>query len=92
MQGLHDAVLATPGALDPASRLQIASGRGGPDELRRYAEKVALHAYRVTDADVDALRAAGFSDAAIFEATVCAALGAGLLRRDVGIAALEEAG
>jgi hypothetical protein len=45
----------------------------------------------VTDADTAALRAAGYSDDAIFELTVAVALGAGLLRRDVGLAAVRAA-
>jgi alkylhydroperoxidase family enzyme len=91
MQRLHDAVLEAPGSLDRATRLGIATGRDVPRELAPYAGKVARHAYRVTDADVTALREAGHDDDAIFELTVAVALGAGLLRRDVGLAALERA-
>jgi hypothetical protein len=43
---------------------------------------VRRHAYKVTDADVDALHTAGWSDDAIFELTVATALGAALSRRD----------
>ena len=38
-------------------------------------EKVADHAYRVTDEDVAAVRAAGLSEDQIFEIVVCAAIG-----------------
>jgi alkylhydroperoxidase family enzyme len=55
-----------------------------------YLEKVRLHAYRVTDADVDALRAAHSEDA-IFEATVSTAVAAGFERLDAALAALGEA-
>jgi alkylhydroperoxidase family enzyme len=41
---------------------------------------VRLHAFRVVDADVDALRAAGWSDEQIFELTVATALSVGLER------------
>jgi alkylhydroperoxidase family enzyme len=91
MRRVHDAVLETPGSLDSATRLAVATGRDVPAELEAYADKVARHAYRVTDADTAALRKAGYSDNAIFEITVAVALGAGLLRRDVGIAAIEGA-
>jgi alkylhydroperoxidase family enzyme len=91
MQRLHDAVVTAPGELDGPTRLGLASGAAVPDALREYADKVARHAHRVTDADVEALRAAGYSDAAIFEITVAVALGAGLLRRDRGRTALEGA-
>ena len=88
---VHDAVLGDAGALPRATRLALATGSGIPPELEAYAHKVARHAYRVTDRDVDALRAAGYDDDAIFEVTVSVALGAGLHRRDVGLAALERA-
>jgi len=54
-----------------------------------YVEKVALHAYRVTDADIDGLREAGYSEDAVFEITLSAALGAGLGRLERGMAALR---
>jgi len=54
--------------------------REPPPEARAYVEKVRLHAYRVVDADVDALRTAGWSDEQIFELTVATALAAGLER------------
>jgi len=89
MQRLHDSVLDSPGALDLGTRLGIATGRAVPAALEAYAEKVARHAYRITDADIASLRAAGYSDDAIFEVTVAVALGVGLLRRDAGLGAVE---
>ncbi len=63
-----------------------------PDELpeaaERYVEKVRRHAYRVVDADVEALRAAGYDEEAIFELTLAAALDAGLARLAAARAAL----
>jgi hypothetical protein len=91
MRRLHDAVLGPDGSLPYETRLGLATGRRIPDELRTYADKVARHAYRVTDRDIDALREAGYDDDAIFEVTVAVALGVGLHRRDVGLAALRTA-
>jgi alkylhydroperoxidase family enzyme len=88
---VHDAVLDAPGALDRETRLGIVTGRALPAELTAYADKVARHAYRITDADLDRLRASGYSDDAIFEVTVALALRAGLTRREVGLAALAAA-
>jgi alkylhydroperoxidase family enzyme len=51
-------------------------------ELEAYLEKVHLHAYRVTDEDVAALKAAGISEDEIFEQTVAAAIAEGLRRLD----------
>jgi alkylhydroperoxidase family enzyme len=88
MQRLHDAVLGEDGSLPYATRLALVTGRDVPAELEPYADKVARHAYRVTDRDIDALRAAGYDDDAIFEITVAVALGVGLHRRDTGLAAI----
>ena len=89
MQRLHDAALGADGSLPYETRLALAGGREIPDDLRPYADKVARHAYRVTDDDIAALREAGYDDDAIFEITVVVALGIGLHRRDIGLAALE---
>ena len=53
-----------------------------PAAMGSYLEKVRRHAYRITDADVDALREAGLSDDEIFEHTVAVAIQAGLDRLD----------
>jgi hypothetical protein len=88
MQRLHDAVLGDAGSLPYETRLALATGREIPDDLKPYADKVARHAYRVTDRDLETLRDAGYDDDAIFEITVAVALGVSLHRRDVGIATL----
>ena len=85
------AVLESPGSLEPGIRRAIAARQstGVPDALRSYADKVALHAYKVTDADIEALLRAGYSEDEIFEVTASAALGAALARLERGLAALE---
>lgn len=52
--------------------------------------RVGSESYRVTDADIDALRAAGHSDDEIFELTVSAAVGAARVRLERGLAALGK--
>lgn len=89
MQRVVDAVLAEGGTLQPSIRRAAADGGEVPDALRSYLEKVARHAYQVTDEDVHALREAGYSDDQIFEATVSCALGAGLGRLEPGLRAIE---
>jgi len=59
-----------------------------PPELASYLEKVRLHAYKVTDGDVQALKDAGFSEDQIFEHTVSVAVAAGLERLEAGLGAL----
>jgi len=53
-----------------------------------YAAKVRVEATAVTDADVEALRAAGLDEEAIFELTIAAALAAGMERLEAGLGAL----
>ena len=48
------------------------------EPMQSYAAKVRDESYRVTDADVAELRAAGLSEDEVFEITVAAALGAGV--------------
>lgn len=103
MRALAEAVLGTPGDLDPGTRSGIEAraaslgGRRGaagdvPEALERFVEKVARHAYKVTDAEVAALRAAGYSEDAMFEAVLAAALGAAAGRLERGLAALRGEG
>ena len=89
MRRLVDAVLAGPGTLDPEIRRAAAERAEVPEALRGYLDKVARHAYKVTDEDVDALRAAGYSEDQIFEATVSCALGACLRRLEAGLSTIE---
>lgn len=92
---LVDAVLTHPGHTPPELRravLERAAGTGGrdvPPALADYVNKVAKHAYKVTDEDVGRLQQAGHSDDTLFEVTVAAALGAALGRLERGLAALR---
>jgi alkylhydroperoxidase family enzyme len=63
-----------------------------PQPLAAFVDKVARLAYEVTDEDVEALRTAGYSEDAIFEAVVSTAAGAGLCRLAIGMAALGQEG
>jgi hypothetical protein len=101
MRRLQESVLGAPGATEVPLRQAVASrvaaGAAGrspsatdiPVALRMYVDKVARHAYQVTDDDVDALRRAGYSEDAIFEITTSVALGAALGRLERGLAALK---
>ena len=98
---LVEAVLTNAGETDPALRYTVEAyaaeiGRlpdeqAGklPAELDTYVTKVALHAYKTTDEDIKALRQAGYSEDAIFEITLSAALGAGMARLERGLAVLK---
>jgi len=53
--------------------------------------KVARHAYRVTDEDFAAVRASSLIEDQIFEVVVCAAIGEATRQYDIAFAALEAA-
>ena len=99
---LLNVVLTSPGAIDTTTReaIEVFSAaqsdriyvpiREIPASLQAYLEKVVRHAYKVTDEDIQSLLQAGYSEEAIFEITVSAALGAGMGRLERGLAALQE--
>lgn len=86
---LRRAVLEGPGELDAAQRQLAFQGTSTEPVMAAYLAKVAERAYTVTDDDVARLRRAGYTEDQIFEATVAAAVGAGLARLERGMAALE---
>ena len=100
-QHLVDGVLNSPGETDPALRCAIAEQSAQlslrspqpvaqvPSALVAYVKKVALYAYKTTGEDIEALRRAGYSEDAIFEITLSAALGAGMTRLEQGLAAMK---
>ena len=101
IQRLAHAVLNSPGDTDTTTRHAIeeycarlsgSSTRTAgdiPTDLADYLNKVALHAYKTTGEDIQALRQAGYSEDAIFEITLSAALGAGMGRLERGLSALK---
>jgi alkylhydroperoxidase family enzyme len=90
LRRLQNAVLSGPGSLLPAIRQTISEGRELSGALGAYVKKVAEHAYLVTDDDIAELHRAHYTDDQIFEATVSAALGAGLLRLECVLRALRS--
>lgn len=85
---------------------RVLEGRGeAAAELRRAAfddaglsepigtliDKVAKYAYRVTDEDIGAVRAAGLSEDQIFEIVICAAIGQASRQYANALAALASA-
>ncbi|MGZ3602263.1 MAG: hypothetical protein ACXWQ5_22010 [Ktedonobacterales bacterium] len=90
-QRLQNSIVRGPGQLDAATRAALASGHDIPEPLASYAEKVARYAYKVTDDDIAALLAAGYSEDQLFEATLSVALGAAQMRLRAGLDALHAA-
>ncbi|HZO62445.1 MAG TPA: hypothetical protein VFB35_05635 [Gaiellaceae bacterium] len=73
------------GALREAAR----PDRAAPPDFTAYLDKVRTGAYRVTDADVEALKDAGHTEDEIFELTVATAVAGGLLRLEAGLKAMR---
>ena len=99
VQRLIDSVVDTPGESASALRRAVLERAKRPGSAARdaaslppawtsYIDKVARHAYKVTDADVAALKATNSEDT-VFELTVAAAVGAALHRLERGMAALR---
>lgn len=86
---VRDAVLGSPGHTTGELRREIAEGRGPGGGLGALLARVRLHAYRTTDDEVAALRAAGESDDRLFEMILAAAVGDAERRLALGLAALE---
>jgi alkylhydroperoxidase family enzyme len=64
-------------------------GRTPPAAMQPYLDQVHNGAYRISDRDVESLRAAGFTEDEIFEQTVSAAVAEGLARLDAALGVLR---
>jgi hypothetical protein len=81
-------VTSGEGTLPAADREALLGGAvKGP--LAPLAEKLERYSHRITDEDFQALRAAGFSDAQLFEACVSSVLGSASRRCAAGLAAFD---
>ncbi|RSN39160.1 hypothetical protein DMC64_39185 [Amycolatopsis sp. WAC 04197] len=83
-RNLRHAVLESPAATDKSIRTAALTGERLPGPLHSYAANVRDASHRITDADVQQLKAAGYSEDEIFEVTVAAAVGAALRGFDAG--------
>jgi len=87
---IEDSVLMGPGHTSARLREAVARRKDVPEELRALVDKIASHAYKVTDEDLAALKAK-YSEDELFELVVAASLGAAMDRLHAGLRALEDA-
>jgi hypothetical protein len=87
---LLQGALQSPGATDSALREKAYSGDLVAPDVAEFLAKVRQQSYRVTDQDMIALRAAGYSEDAIFELAIAAAIGSADRRLQVGLQAFAE--
>jgi hypothetical protein len=90
-RALEDRILNGDGRASKEQRARAFSNSGLSQPLNGLLTNVAAAPAQVTDADVAAARAAGFSDDELFELVICAAVGQSARLYDAGLAALAEA-
>ena len=84
-------ILEGDGTASRAQRRTAFDHTGFAEPLNTLIDKVTKQAYRVTDEDIVAAKAAGLSEDQIFEIVVCAAIGQAARQHDAAFAALEVA-
>ena len=84
-------ILEGAGKASPSERRAAFNNSGLVEPLGALVDKVARHAYRVTDQDISTARASGRSEDQVFEIVVCAAIGQATRQYDTALAALEAA-
>jgi hypothetical protein len=88
-EALVDRVLRGEGETTVAERTAAAGTGAITGPAAAVIEKVRRWAYKITDEDVAALRAAGMSDDAIYELTIAAAAGVAKRRLDAAMRAID---
>jgi hypothetical protein len=83
-------VLESPGVTDLSLREAAHGVSPLAEPWRSYVDDVRDSSYRITDAEVARLLAAGCTEDAVFELTIAAALGAAARRLEVSMGALES--
>jgi hypothetical protein len=86
-----DRVLHGEGRASAELRARAFDGDGLPPPLDALIGKVADRPAEVTDADLAAARASGYTEDQLFELVVCAAVGHADRLYEAGLAALAEA-
>jgi alkylhydroperoxidase family enzyme len=84
-------LLKGPGYASHSQRRAAFDNSGLTDSLGTLIDKVAKHAFKVTDQDIAAAGAAGLSEDQIFELVVCAAIGEATRQYDSALSALDAA-
>jgi alkylhydroperoxidase family enzyme len=84
-------ILRGPGRASPDARRAAFENAGVDNRAHALIDKVARTAWKVTDGDVAAAKAAGLSEDEVFELVVCAAFGQSSRQLRAALAALEAA-
>ena len=84
-------ILEGDGKASPSERRAAFNNSGVAGPLGTLVDKVAKHAYRVTDEDIAAVKVSGLSEDQVFEILVCAAVGQATRQYETAFAALKDA-
>ncbi|MBF6301001.1 hypothetical protein IU459_26150 [Nocardia amamiensis] len=90
-RALVDRVLYGQGTASADQRARAFRNADVPPPLHALIDKVATRPTQVTDADLAAATASGFSEDQLFELVISAAVGRSARLYDAGLAALAEA-
>ena len=90
-RALVDRVLNGDGKASPELRARAFGNAEVPTPLQALIGKVATRPAQVTDADVAAAKASGFTEDQIFELVIAAAVGRSARLYEAGLAALADA-
>jgi hypothetical protein len=82
-------ILEGDGRASQAHRRAAFDNQGLSGPLSTLIDKIAKHAYKVTDDDISAALASGVSEDQVFELAVCAAIGQATRQYDTALAALD---
>ena len=88
---LLNRILKGKGDSSQEQRQAAFNNAGLSEPLSTLINKVAHHAYQVTDSDVASAKAAGSSEDQLFELIICGAAGQASRQYESGLAALAEA-
>ena len=84
-------ILDGQGFASTSMRLAAFNNAVSVDPLRTLLRKVARQPTRITDSDINAVKASGVSEDQLFELVVCAAVGEATRQYETALAALAEA-
>ena len=90
-EALVTRILEGAGKASLSERRAAFNNSGLPEPLGTLVDKVARHADKVTDEDINDARTSGLSEDQVFEIVVCAAIGQATRQYDGALAALQAA-
>ena len=84
-------ILEGPGVAERVKRGAAFHNSGLDGAVGTLVDKVARHAFQVSDEDITHAKDSGLSEDEVFEIVVCAAVGQATRQYDTALAALESA-